>query len=233
MIIEHQEKTQVFLQTLNQSMSTHQRANAVKVFNTKVKPVKDSSLGYKPAVTSICCIPNSVYIVVTSADSSVTVYDLSSQSVCGRLLKLSDLPTAVAAFSTSITVDKISDKNTPGSNNDTNKANKRKSVEIIELEINKTLNSTKDRSHINEIEATGDNEEDLSAPKVLFIVIGDRKGCLNILQINGDFGISTDTGARKMNQMLLADAVKEGCTVLRYIYEYKQIILEASVYMYM
>jgi hypothetical protein len=173
-------------------MTTHQRANAVKIFNTKVKPVKDSSLGYKPAVTSLCCIPNSVYIVVTSADCSVTVYDLSSQSVCGRLLKLSDLPTAVAAFSTSITVDKVSDKNTPGVPGGNN-----------------GVNVSNDGNEMNEIEANDENEEDLSAPKVLFIVIGDRKGCLNILQINGDFGISTDTGARKMNQMLLADAVKE------------------------
>ena len=56
----------------------------------------------RAAITALCTVPHTTYLVVASADGSATLYDFSNQSVCGRWTNFTDMPTTCAAFYTSI-----------------------------------------------------------------------------------------------------------------------------------
>lgn len=140
-VIRHVDKNAVFLEGVLGSMTSEHKALGSKIR----RKTKDTN-----AVTAIAALPLSSHIAVASADCAITVYDIATQEVTGRLTTLSEVPTSIECFAS----------------------------------ISKT----------NEVLAQ-------------YICFGNAKGQVTSIELDGEFGLSQDGGAKKRNQVLFEKAV--------------------------
>jgi len=213
----------------------------------------------RAAVTALCVIPGTAYLLVVSADGSATFYDVSNQSVCGRWDNLSE-PSACAAFYTTIVTAKDAatasagaaavESPSPASPQATRSmaspGGHRASpgspgaAGASPGATSKAPGGGDGAGGVEEKKGNGDGEEDEEGddtPNMLVgqsfacsssfrsllshclcvcvslllqcVVVGDRVGRLHLLLVDGVFGTSTATGARKANQTLLEAALVE------------------------
>ena len=91
--IHHEDKNKVFLDNMTKSMSTAQKAVICK-YGAKLNVTKNNVM-----ITALATTPASGHLCVGSVDCSVTVYDLATLEVNGRMTSLTDIPTAIEVFS--------------------------------------------------------------------------------------------------------------------------------------
>ena len=211
--------------------------------------------GGSAAITGVCVVPDSAYLIVVSSDGSATLYDFSNQSICGRWTNFRDMPTACVAFYTSIVLGNTNTNAASNiSNNDNDNANNKDANPNPLAETKPTTSAVTAPSSpsggasgspgsprapsptstiypnptpgspgieggiapgvavtegVTKEEADEEEEEEQEEepPNVLCVVVGDSAGQLHVLQIDGRFATSTDTGARKANQWMLEEAL--------------------------
>lgn len=145
--ITHYDKSEVFFSNMMSKLTIHQKAMIIK--NSSHNPVTTNKRNV--LITSLAMMPLSGHICVSSGDCCVSLYDLSSQEICGRITTLTHIPTTLETF---MIVDKI-------------------------------------KEVCNQ-----------------YLVIGDSKGKIFLIQFDAEFGTSLDAGSKKKNQLLMIDAVK-------------------------
>lgn len=90
--INHQDKNSVYKEQLLAHLPVTEKAHVIARGSRNIN--KDIW------ITCLCTMPDcSPHLCVGSVDNSLTVYELGTQDVCGRITELKDFPTAVTSFS--------------------------------------------------------------------------------------------------------------------------------------
>jgi hypothetical protein len=154
------------------------------------------------AITALCPILNTGFICVGSADCCITIYDLNSQDVLGRITTLEHFPTAAECFEVQEPVLREAEVN-PNNNNNNNNGNHTDTTGD-----NTTTNAT--TTDTTNTQSNGNNGVRYSIEVqeiVTYLVFGDSKGNLHFLKLHPEFGISSEIGLKKKNQMLFQQSV--------------------------
>lgn len=145
---------------------------------------------------------NTGMLCVGSADSCVTVYDLSNHEVCGRIKYLEFIPTALTYFYrlplTKYTMN----------NNNTN------------TPLSPTMNNPNNNQQNAIVFTTDKTEGDEDDLLRLHLSIGDSSGKVYIIQLHAEFSISLDAGMKKKAYALFAQSVQ---VLTKYLYYYMMI----------
>jgi hypothetical protein len=98
--IAHRGKNTVFVEGLRKVMSTEQKAKVrMATKDQREAPPK------RVPITALAAMIDVPYIIVGSADSSITVYELMTGDVCGRIVEMMAYPTVITTFKLSSRVE--------------------------------------------------------------------------------------------------------------------------------
>eukprot|EP00599_Poterioochromonas_sp_BG-1_P011527 CAMPEP_0173160904 /NCGR_PEP_ID=MMETSP1105-20130129/18232_1 /TAXON_ID=2985 /ORGANISM="Ochromonas sp., Strain BG-1" /LENGTH=263 /DNA_ID=CAMNT_0014080117 /DNA_START=369 /DNA_END=1157 /DNA_ORIENTATION=- len=140
-------------------------------------------------------------LCVGSADSCVTVYELSNQEVCGRITNLDTIPSAIECFQLIEVINADNAAGAPNTNgtsgNPTNAANP---INIPASNANVTSNPNNNNPAA---------QQQVNFDVKTFISIGDSKGIVHFIKLHPEFGNSSEVGMKKKNQILFAQSVKD------------------------
>jgi WD40 repeat protein len=93
--ITHYDKSMVLNEELLRNLTVDQKTYVTKTSKAKI----NSSTKRVVCVISMVAMPLSGHLCVSSADSTIAMYDLASQELCGRITTIPDTPTCMTAFS--------------------------------------------------------------------------------------------------------------------------------------
>lgn len=159
------------------------------------------------AITALCPILNTGFICVGSADCCITIYDLNSQDVLGRITTLEHFPTAAECFEVQEPVLREAEVNGPGNNGNHNDSLGSTSGDNTAVDASTTTVNDANNTQGNGNNGNGVRYSIEVQEIVTYLVFGDSKGNLHFLKLHPEFGISSEIGLKKKNQMLFQQSV--------------------------
>jgi len=221
--IAHQPKTTVYKEELDKSMDKLMKIHTTRAMHNLglITSEGDSSRSNQLAITALCPILNTGYLCVGSADCCITIYDMTTQDVVGRITTLENIPTAAECFQVQEVVfvegdasnnTTINSMNSPMNNSNDSTLNNlaSQSSDSVSNNINPPVTTNANNN--------GNNTTRVSIQQgeiATYLVVGDSKGYLHIIKLHPEFGISTEVGLKKKNQNLFIHSITHNYRIIK------------------